>query len=56
MSKKVERKGSFKSISGDELNDFIRPQTKKKTTILIQEVFHILEVFIRICIEENYGQ
>ena len=30
MSKKVERKGSFKSISGDELKDFYSSSNKEK--------------------------
>ena len=30
MSKKVERKGSFKSISGDELKDFYSPSNNEK--------------------------
>ena len=55
MNKKVERKGSFKSISGDELKDFYSSSNNEKTIILIQEASPTLEVFIRICIEENYG-
>ena len=30
MSKKVERKGSFKSISGDELKDFYSSSNNEK--------------------------
>ena len=55
MSKKIERKVSFKSISGDDLKDFYSSSNKEKDYNINPGIFPTLVEYIKICIEENYG-